>query len=432
VTRLRGIVIKTQGRWMWVATEDRRFMRFPLPRQGVKPGQEIWVTPSRAVTLSLIHRRLLLVASLLIVLFFGATLARILYASPVAYLALDINPSLELAVNSSGRVAGILPLNQDSQLLLEDLPVRGKDIYESLGMIIRESEKAGYISPEKENLVLLTVVFARPKDNLLDTGRIKEVVLSPMAQAGMRGKVGIQTASLEEREKARQAGLSLNSYLIIKKASLKALPLNLLPQSTPGVEDIVEKLAAEGVNLEQLVDNVGVTYPGTSNDNSTNVRPKGTPAGYLPGKVSEGDPTVVTQSKPGKKIPENQFPTGSEPGSSEGNVSNQVSGPVTGMYEPDQNGRNSKPLTPSQKTDMGSIPDNKFQNAAGEDEMENETEIVPRREEDEDKDGDSDKDEEGDGDKIEGDDDTAGPGTQEVEEAETIRIPYQQREAGNR
>jgi hypothetical protein len=350
----------------------------------------------------------------------------------VAYLALDINPSLELAVNSSGRVAGILPLNQDSQLLLEDLPVRGKDIYESLGMIIRESEKAGYISPEKENLVLLTVVFARPKDNLLDTGRIKEVVLSPMAQAGMRGKVGIQTASLEEREKARQAGLSLNSYLIIKKASLKALPLNLLPQSTPGVEDIVEKLAAEGVNLEQLVDNVGVTYPGTSNDNSTNVRPKGTPAGYLPGKVSEGDPTVVTQSKPGKKIPENQFPTGSEPGSSEGNVSNQVSGPVTGMYEPDQNGRNSKPLTPSQKTDMGSIPDNKFQNAAGEDEMENETEIVPRREEDEDKDGDSDKDEEGDGDKIEGDDDTAGPGTQEVEEAETIRIPYQQREAGNR
>lgn len=420
MTRLRGVVIKIQGRWIWVATEDRQFMRFPLRRQGVKPGQEIWVTPSWAVTLSLIHRRLLLVASLLIILFFGATLARILYANPVAYLALDINPSLELAVNSSGKVAGTLPLNQDAQLLLEDLPLRGTDIYESLGMIIRESEKAGYISPEKENLVLLTVVFARPKDNLLDTGRIKEVVLSHMAQAGMRGKVGIQTASLEEREKARQEALSLNSYLIIKKASLKALPLNLLPQGTRGVEDIVEKLAAEGVNLEQLVDDVGATYPGDSNDNSnsTNVRPMETPADYLPGTASEGDPTVVTQSESGKKIPENQFPIGSKSGSSEGNVSNQVPGPVTEMYEPEQNGRNSKPLTPSQKTDIGSTLDNKSQNEAGDNEIENETEIVPRKEEDEDKYGDSDKDGEGDSDKIEENDNTAGSDTKEVEEDE--------------
>lgn len=330
---------------MWVATEDRRFMRFPLPSQGVKPGQEVWVTPSQTVNSSF-TRRWALVASLLVLLLFGATLAQILpYRSTVAYVALDINPSLELAVNSFGRVTKIMPLNQDAQLLLEGLSVKGKDIYETLDVIIQKSEKAGYISPEKENLVLLTLVTVRAKDNQLDASQVKAVVLSRMANTGMKGKVGIQTASLEEKEKARQEGLSVNSYLIIKKASSKGLPLVLPGERQTEVRDIVQKLATEGVSLEQLLEDTAVSLPRADNGKITNAVPKGTKNGSLRETGFEVKPVAEPRSKPDNKTPNNQLPY-----------------PSNDVDEPEKKFRDNKSSTPSQTNNTELNSDNKAEN----------------------------------------------------------------------
>lgn len=378
MTRLiRGIVIKTEGRWMWVATEDRRFVRSSLPSYEVRPGQEILVTPSQFVAAGPPYRWPL-VAGLLVLLLFGATLARVLSpGGPVAYLALDINPSLELAVNSVGRVTDILPLNQDARSLLQGLSLEGREVYETLDEIVQKSVEEGYISADRENLVLLTIIPARTEDNPLNASRLKEVVLSRMAQTGVRGRVGIQTASLEERKKARQEGISVNSYLIIKKASLMGYSSILPLQSAIGVQDIINRLTAEGVSLEQLVDDAGVTYPGTYNDNRTKAMPQEKTADLKPGPVSEVDLT-------GNGIPKNRFPAGSKRGSSKGGISDQMPGPVSGMYEPEPNAQNGQPLSPPQETSAGLTRDSKVRNEVEDEneETENEAEIVPVREED--------------------------------------------------
>lgn len=380
MTRLmKGIVIKTEGRWMWVATEDRRFVRFPLPSYEVRPGQEILVTSSQSVAAGPPYRWPL-VAGFLVLLLFGAILARVLsHGDPVAYLALDINPSLELAVNSVGRVTDILPLNQDARSLLQGLSLEGRDVYETLNEIVQKSAKEGYISADRENLVLLTIIPGRTKDNPLDASRIKEVVLSRMAQTGVRGRVGIQIASLEERKEARQEGISINSYLITKKASLMGYSSILPLQSAIGVQDIIDRLASEGVSLEQLVDDAGVTYPGTYNDDRTKAMPQEKTADLEPGPVSEVDLT-------GNEIPKNRFPAGSKRGSSKGGVSDQMPGPLSGLYEPEPNARNgqplSPPLSPPQETNAGLTRDSNVRDEVEGKEKENEAEIVPVREED--------------------------------------------------
>lgn len=302
MTGLKGVVIKTRGRWMWVATVDRRFMRFPVPPQGAEPGQEVWVDPSRAVASNHVYRGAL-VASLLVLLLLGTVLAKSLPSRGTAtYLALDINPSLELAVNSSGRVTDVQPLNMDARSLLKGLSLKGKEVYAALDAIVRQAGRAGYISPARENLILLAIVPARAQGKRLEPSRLKEVLLSEMAQMGAGGTVGIQTASLAEREKARQEGVSVNSYLLSEKASRLGLASLLPPQGRAGAAEIAKNLSAGGVSLEQLVDEAGATHGSTQDDRMSGV-PEKTPADPLPGTVSRVDREGSVKLAPGHVQP---------------------------------------------------------------------------------------------------------------------------------
>ncbi|TDA63825.1 MAG: hypothetical protein D9V47_14940 [Clostridia bacterium] len=260
MTKIKGLVVKTEGRHMWVATEDRQFRRYPLPATGAAVGQEVWVEqPVPAVPY--FASRGALVVGLVVMIFLGTFLWQLVPGgTPVAYLAVDINPSLEIALDGAGSVLEVEPLNQDAKLLVKGLSPRKKDVYTFLDRIIQKAEYSGYLKPGQDNLVLVSIIPAR--DGALvpvNASRVKEVVLKGLAARNVQGKVGIQNASPEERIRAREAGLSVNHYLLITRAAEKGVLPGPSVKDKAGIQEILNRLSARGIQLKQLVVEFGTT-----------------------------------------------------------------------------------------------------------------------------------------------------------------------------
>ena len=255
MNKIKGLVVKTEGSWMWVATEDRRFRRFPLLSNSIKPGMEVLVDSNRVNT-SRSHLPKVLAASIVFLLLLGTVINIVFDKTTIAYVAIDINPSLELAINSENKVAEAIPLNEDAKLFLHSISLKGKDVWESLNIIMEKAQKDGFISPEKDNTVLITVINIKGDTSSLPPSGIKNLISNRMNEENLPGSAGIMTASLEDREKARQEGLSLNSYLIREKAARRGIPgfSNISQKETA---DMVNFLIKEGM-LNDLFDEIEI------------------------------------------------------------------------------------------------------------------------------------------------------------------------------
>ncbi len=90
----------------------------------------------------------------------GIGLSSNMYARPAACIAIDVNPSIELKINSRERVVSCVPLNRDAEIIIDEMDFRGSDIDVATNALIGSMVKNGFIS-EMKNSVLVTVSDAK-------------------------------------------------------------------------------------------------------------------------------------------------------------------------------------------------------------------------------------------------------------------------------
>lgn len=71
-------------------------------------------------------------------------------------VAFDVNPSIELEVNAREQVVKAIPLNEDAEIVLEGLKLKGVDIETAVNAIVGSMLKHGYLSVE-QNSILVSV-----------------------------------------------------------------------------------------------------------------------------------------------------------------------------------------------------------------------------------------------------------------------------------
>ncbi len=314
--KIKAIVLKTEGRYMWVATEDRDFKRFLLPSNDIKPGQVVYVTPdSRNNFRGFI--RTAAASCILIGLVASLSLFFLLpSSSAAAYLALDINPSFELTLNGENRVSRVTPLDEEAEILLKDgIELKNKDVYKAVDKIINKTLVEGYISPEKENLVLLTIIPVKKNYEPPDALGLKERVTNRISSTGARGKVGIQEATPADRERARRKGLSVNSYLLVKKATGAGYKNPNAYGKPKNLQEIVNEVSQQGIIIEKLVDNISTTT--AANADTDKIVPPGPSGKELqqppPGKGTPGNRPQNNISAPGHNLQHGAAPEKKSP-----------------------------------------------------------------------------------------------------------------------
>ncbi|MCL5057675.1 MAG: anti-sigma factor domain-containing protein [Actinobacteria bacterium] len=136
-----------------------------------------------------------------------------------AYVCLDINPSVEMALDRDSVVRGVNPLNEDGENLVAGLDLKGKDVREAVEGLIGAATDKKYILPGEENVVMSSVIPAEdqsgsPEMDLL----VKQSIENSLQRKNIQAEVVVVNASPVVREEAGKAGMSTGRYMLYLNA----------------------------------------------------------------------------------------------------------------------------------------------------------------------------------------------------------------------
>ncbi|SFR15065.1 anti-sigma factor domain-containing protein [Desulfoscipio geothermicus] len=216
----RGLVMEVRKKSCIVLTSEGLFLEVLRPRGDVEIGQEIvfgrpvqrWFKP-----------HYLAVASLLVAVFAWLAFAALMPRA-VAYVAMDINPSVELGIDSSVKIVSARGLNKDGEAVLQGTSILREPLRDGLQQIIDRCIEYKYLDPNKENLVLATVtdVWSENK-GVVDTGDVYEYISKPINDSGVDAKLIIARADRETLQKAHHNGITPGRYLLQTEARKKGV-----------------------------------------------------------------------------------------------------------------------------------------------------------------------------------------------------------------
>ncbi|MEW6447095.1 MAG: anti-sigma factor domain-containing protein [Bacillota bacterium] len=241
----KGILLEKNGEGI-VFTDEGEFCRISPALAEI--GEE--VSFSRGVakqwwTLAL--------AAAVITVFIGLGMLRYICTGPVAYVALDINPSIEFGIDRMERVIEVNLLNEDARRLAAGLVFRGRPVTEAIALAVKRAEDMKYLSAEGSGVVLVTVVQVRRGFAVPETKRLAQAAVGQLEKKNVPAKVVAASVPSSLRKEARRVGLSPGRYALKVGADINEQVLTVRELKQEGLAQIerrkqvtVEKLLRDG------------------------------------------------------------------------------------------------------------------------------------------------------------------------------------------
>lgn len=137
-----------------------------------------------------------------------------LYDQPVAYVGIDVNPSIELGLNRFGIVVETTAINDDGRVLLESVALEGRSYDEALNALTTSD----VFAPFSQEGSFLEISVVSGDERLAEQVRSQsDACLSGLACRGSCHEVDAKT-----RDEAVQAGMGVGRY----RASLELMQLD--------------------------------------------------------------------------------------------------------------------------------------------------------------------------------------------------------------
>ena len=188
---------------------------------------------------------------------------------PVAYVSVDINPSIELGLNRYDKVISSKGLNQDGINLLNNITLNNLPVERALEVVTEKAIEEKYINTDKENAVIISYSKSKPdkrtpikisnkKNPPTEVVLAKEEVLeSTIKQVIERNKqqaiVEIVQVSPKVRDEADQLGLSTGKYTLMLEAWDEGLEIS--PESIIG-NSIITAIKVKGINPGEFMSQI--------------------------------------------------------------------------------------------------------------------------------------------------------------------------------
>ncbi|KMT21988.1 anti-sigma-I factor RsgI family protein [Clostridium cylindrosporum] len=145
----------------------------------------------------------------------GAAYAQ--YKTPVSYLSLDINPSVEIGVNAFGKVIKVEGSNKDGSKILNGVKITGLNVKKAVNTLLLSAIQKNYIAKDGSSVVALTAeTDDKETSNEIKTaaeaGATEALKESDKTAAIAKGEV-----SLSLREEAMKYNITPGKLNLIKK-----------------------------------------------------------------------------------------------------------------------------------------------------------------------------------------------------------------------
>lgn len=217
----KGIVVEMAAKdHVIIMTSRGEFLRVPFDKP-VHVGQEIHYTIKRPP----FYLKWSIAAVLLLALVGSAGQISEIPGGevPAYFVTLDINPSIELAVNAGQRVVAAEGLNQDGIELVGKMDLCGRTLKQAVQSIEHQAGLAGYLKPG-QNEIVVTVSQNGIQDYeqvALGQAEAAESNLEQDIEAVIQETLGtvyhvqMWRVPTDARDKVREAGLTPAKYIAI-------------------------------------------------------------------------------------------------------------------------------------------------------------------------------------------------------------------------
>lgn len=141
-------------------------------------------------------------------------------SAPVGYavISLDINPSMELTIDSDRNVLSIEPLNEEATLMLQAYSLEQKSkVSNVVNDLIRLSQTMGYIDDAHKNVIIATALI-ESDDELIGSNKITNEIIKEIEDTPYEFDLVVVSTASDNNElmASKEKGLSLGKYAVEK------------------------------------------------------------------------------------------------------------------------------------------------------------------------------------------------------------------------
>ncbi|WP_273481081.1 anti-sigma-I factor RsgI family protein [Acetivibrio straminisolvens] len=240
-----GVVIKIKKKKTIIVTETGEFKAINT-RDGMFLGQKIIFSQQDVIEDNKKSSGLMysaVVAGVVAVFVFMFTYFSLLnFEATFAYIDVDVNPSVEFAVNRDGIIIGAEPLNEDGKKILEELTYKDTLLEDAILDLIDKSRKYGFITEDdKKNIVLISAVLysEEPKEKNDFEDKLVYNLMSDFKSLDVNIEMRFVFASKEQRKKALENKVSVGKYMIYERAKQEGKDVTLEAIVSEPLEDLL-------------------------------------------------------------------------------------------------------------------------------------------------------------------------------------------------
>ncbi|MCD1259387.1 hypothetical protein B5M42_011135 [Paenibacillus athensensis] len=269
----KGIVMELTDSYIVVMSPEGRFDKLPRQTRNCEVGEEILYTapvkarfrkPQLAITSGLVAA-VVLCFVLITALTGGPASGQV-----VAYVSIDINPSVELGIDNQEIVQDLQGLNSDGSELIQAVDYKGRSVQEVTAAILDKAEQGPLAKGEGDIIISSTLVASRSSvDDEALAAKLKEQVAKHIEEAhpaeASHYEVTAFAAPQEVRQEAQASGVSAGKYAIYLSAvnsgvdvsidDIKSVSVHELAKENGGIGSLIKPdQPISKKSLKQLLD----------------------------------------------------------------------------------------------------------------------------------------------------------------------------------
>lgn len=206
----KGIVMELKRNKAIIMTADGEFLSVKKPSPEIVIGEEITSETIEVKKPGIIRYSVL--AATLLLLLIPFTYFKQAYAT-VAYVNVDINPSLEMGINKYNKVNTVVPLNSDAEKMLQSISLKGIDVNDAVEKVLTAAKDMGYINDSKVNNIEIAIVNLKNKKASISEDNIIKHAQDMLSKINVDATLKVQKADEKTYQQAKKENMSTNKYL---------------------------------------------------------------------------------------------------------------------------------------------------------------------------------------------------------------------------
>ena len=184
----------------------------------------------------------------------------------VAYVTVDINPSIELGLNKYDKVTTVQGLNQEGINLLNKIQIKKLPVDKALEIVTEEAIKERYINIDKENAIIISYSPQKPtKKNeelsstissaeiKLEENILEDKIIEVIERNQQKAIVELINVSDKARAEASELGISTGKYTLMLEAWDEGIEIS---HESIKVNNIISSIKETGVNPGEFISQV--------------------------------------------------------------------------------------------------------------------------------------------------------------------------------